>query len=98
MINTCGPHPITDGLGDIAVIDERYSYLSTEPDITVLGQHDHDHLRHPTVWARETGAGRVVDDGLGREHPLVRRAPGPCRADPGRSVSWRVESRRRYAT
>ena len=96
MINICGPHPITDGLGDIAVIDERYSYLSTEPDIIVLGQHDHDHLRHPIVWARDTGAGRVVYDGLGHD---TRSYDSPGHVELIRhSVSWLLESSRRYVT
>ena len=86
MINTCGPHPITDGLGDIVVTDERYSYLYTEPDITVLGRHVHHHLWHPMVWARETGAGRVVYDGLGHDSRSYD-SPGHIELI-RRSVSW----------
>ena len=94
MINTCGPHPITEGLGDISVTDERYSYLSTEPDITVLGQHAHDHLWHPVVWARDTGAGRVVYDGLGHDTRSYD-SPGHVGADPAQRVlAARVLTRR----
>jgi type 1 glutamine amidotransferase len=86
MISTCGPHPITDGLDDIAVIDERYSYLYAEPDITVLGRHNHDHLWHPIAWARDTGAGRVVYDGLGHD---TRSYDSPGHIELiRRSVSW----------
>jgi type 1 glutamine amidotransferase len=86
MINTCGPHPITVGIGDIAVIDERYSYLYTEPDTTVLGRHVHDHLWHPIVWARDTGAGRVVYSGLGHD---ARSYDSPGHIELiRRSVSW----------
>jgi type 1 glutamine amidotransferase len=86
MINTCGPHPITDGLGDIAVTDERYSYLYAEPDITALGRHLYDHLWHPIVWARDTGAGRVVYDGLGHD---TRSYDSPGHVELiRRSVSW----------
>jgi uncharacterized protein len=60
-------HPITAGLADFAVIDERYSYLETEPDITVLYEHDHDGIRHPLVWTRQSDQHRVVYDGLGHD-------------------------------
>jgi uncharacterized protein len=60
-------HPITRGLADFAIFDERYSYLETQPDITVLCEHSHNGLRHPVVWARETDRYRVVYDGLGHD-------------------------------
>jgi type 1 glutamine amidotransferase len=68
------------------VIDERYSFLSTEPDITVLGRHVHDQLSHPIVWARDTGAGRVVYDGLGHD-TRSHDSPGHVELI-RRSVSW----------
>ena len=58
-------HPITSGLTDFAIFDERYSYLETQPDITVLCEHSYDGIRHPLVWARETDLYRVAYDGLG---------------------------------
>jgi type 1 glutamine amidotransferase len=60
-------HPITSGLTDFVIFDERYSYLETQPDITVLGEHSHNGLRHPLVWARETDRYRVAYDGLGHD-------------------------------
>lgn len=60
-------HPITAGLGDIEVFDERYSYLETEPGNIVLATHLHDDIEHPMVWAREAGNGRVVYDALGHD-------------------------------
>jgi type 1 glutamine amidotransferase len=60
-------HPITASLADLVVIDERYSYLETEPDITVLYEHDHAGLRHPLVWTRQNDQARVVYDGLGHD-------------------------------
>lgn len=86
MINTCGPHPITDGLGDITVTDERYSYLYTESDVTLLGRHIHDHRWHPIIWARDTGGGRVVYDGLGHD---TRSYDSPGHVELiRRSVTW----------
>jgi type 1 glutamine amidotransferase len=64
---TAVDHPITSGLTDFVIFDERYSYLETQPDITVLCEHSHDALQHPLVWARETDRYRVVYDGLGHD-------------------------------
>jgi uncharacterized protein len=60
-------HPVTAGLADFAVNDERYSYLRTNPDITVLCEHTFDAIRHPVVWSRETETSRVIYDGLGHD-------------------------------
>jgi uncharacterized protein len=62
-----GAHPIVDGLADFTVFDERYSYLHTNPDITVLCEHYTDQQVHPIIWARQSAMGRVVYDGLGHD-------------------------------
>jgi type 1 glutamine amidotransferase len=62
-----GAHPIVTGLADFTVFDERYCNLHTNPDITVLCEHDTDGRLHPIVWARESGLARVVYDGLGHD-------------------------------
>jgi uncharacterized protein len=64
---TASDHPITKGLTDFAIFDERYSYLETQPDITVLCEHSHNGLRHPLVWSRQTEQYRVAYDGLGHD-------------------------------
>ena len=60
-------HPIVRGLTDFTVFDERYSYLHTNPDITVMCEQLTDGRLHPIVWVRESGLGRVVYDGLGHD-------------------------------
>jgi uncharacterized protein len=60
-------HPIVRDLADFTVFDERYSYLHTNPDITVLCVHQTEGQLHPIVWARESGLARVVYDGLGHD-------------------------------
>lgn len=67
IIVRTGAHPIVHGLGDFTVFDERYSYLHTNPDTTVLCEHSTDGRMHPIVWARESGPARVVYDGLGHD-------------------------------
>jgi len=80
---TPAAHPITQGLDDFRIFDERYSYLETRRDITVLCEHTHEGLHHPLVWSRQTARSRVVYDGLGHDTrsydcqahvDLVRRA------------------------
>jgi type 1 glutamine amidotransferase len=65
-------HPIVAGLDDFTVFDERSSYLHTNPDITVVGEHLTDGRLHPIVWARESGPARVVYNGLGHDTRSTR--------------------------
>ncbi|HET9650098.1 MAG TPA: ThuA domain-containing protein [Microlunatus sp.] len=67
IARTASVHPISAKLTDFVVHDERYSYLHTEPDVTVLFDHEHDGRRHPVVWAKDDGAARVVYDALGHD-------------------------------
>jgi type 1 glutamine amidotransferase len=80
---TPADHPITKGLTDFVIFDERYSYLEIQPDVTVLCEHTYDGLRHPLVWTRQADRSRVVYDGLGHDSAsydcqahveLIRRA------------------------
>lgn len=59
-------HPVTDGLSDFALDDERYAYQRVAPDVRVLVDHEHDGIRHPLVWVHDRpGGGTTVYDGLG---------------------------------
>jgi uncharacterized protein len=62
-----GAHPIVRGVANFTVFDERYSYLHTNPDITVMCEQSTDGRFHPIVWARESGIARAVYDGLGHD-------------------------------
>jgi type 1 glutamine amidotransferase len=62
-------HPVTAGIDDFTVHDERYSYLRVSPDSTVLADQEHDGLRHPVLWARENGAARLLYTALGHDAP-----------------------------
>ena len=88
---TGADHPVTAGLDDFPIVDERYSHLETQPDVTVLYEHRFHGLTHPLVWARTAGRGRVVYDALGHE---VRSydAPGHL-ALLARSVEWLTADR-----
>jgi type 1 glutamine amidotransferase len=65
-VNTA-THPIISDLTSIAVFDEMYSYLETEPGNTILATHTYEDIVHPVAWARETGPGRVVYNALGHD-------------------------------
>lgn len=60
-------HPVTDGLDDFTLSDERYSHLRVSDDIAVLATHEHDGRDHPMIWAHERDGARVVYDGLGHD-------------------------------
>lgn len=61
--------PVTAGLDDFEVIDERYSDLSFAPGNVVIASQFDGALEHPLVWARSYGsaAARVVCDTLGHD-------------------------------
>ena len=40
------------------IIDERYAYLRTAPDIVPLAAHEHEGELHPLLWARQHRCGR----------------------------------------
>lgn len=60
-------HPVTRGVNDFSLTDERYSYLRIAADVDILAAHEHDGLQHPLVWAAEREGARVVYAGLGHD-------------------------------
>lgn len=58
-------HPIAEGLGDIELYDERYTYLEPAAVLDPYLTHVHDGAVHPLAWAREPHGTRVVYDALG---------------------------------
>jgi type 1 glutamine amidotransferase len=76
-------HPITAGLADFSLVDERYTGLAVDPDVVGLVSHRHAGVAHPLLWAREYGRSRIVYDALGHDtrsydsqvhRELIRRA------------------------
>ena len=86
-----GAHPVAGDGDDFEVLDERYSYLEVRDDVTVIGDHVHDDVVHPMIWAREHGAGRVVYDGLG--HDTRSYDSADHRALLERALDWLVGDR-----
>jgi hypothetical protein len=79
-------HPLTRGLTDLTLHDERYSYLEVHESATVLLQHEFEGRTHPLVWAIEADGSRAVYDALGHD---VRAYASVERVDLlRREVSW----------
>lgn len=60
-------HPITAGLADFEVEDERYTDLRVLPDVVALASHEHEGREHLLIWARSYGNARIVYDALGHD-------------------------------
>jgi uncharacterized protein len=76
-------HPITAGLADFSLIDERYTGLSVDPRVVPLASHHHAGETFPLLWTQEYGRSRIVYDALGHDtrsyespthRELIRRA------------------------
>jgi hypothetical protein len=80
------PHPITEGLADFTLDDERYTFLDVEPGLVPLLAHEHGGALHPLLWARQVGAARVVADALGHDAASYRGAEH--REVLGRAMAW----------
>jgi hypothetical protein len=67
IITYPGRHPICATVTDFDIVDERYAYLRTAPDIVPLAAHEHEGELQPVLWARVLGRSRVVTDVLGHD-------------------------------
>jgi uncharacterized protein len=65
-------HPITRGIPDFSLDDERYTELRLSADIHVLAAHRHDGRRHPLIWTHRYDTARVVYDALGHDEASYR--------------------------
>lgn len=68
-------HPITAGVPNFFVWDERYTNLRHRPDITVLAEHEHEGRRHPLLWTYENPSGLAVYDALGHQRSSFESKP-----------------------
>lgn len=59
--------PITAGIRDFELHDERYSKLRISPRSQQLAWHEFEGSRHPVLWAHRHGDARVVYDALGHD-------------------------------
>lgn len=61
-------HPVVAGVaGEFDVVDEIYGRMDVASDVEPLAWGDAGDGRHPVLWARERGGGRVVYDALGHD-------------------------------
>jgi type 1 glutamine amidotransferase len=67
IITYPGRHPVCAPVADFGIVDERYTYLRTAPDVVPLAAHEYEGEVHPLLWARVLGRSRVVTDALGHD-------------------------------
>lgn len=60
-------HPLTEGLADIPVDDERYTLLAPEDGVVVTTTQLEAGIEHPTSWVNTAGGVRTVYDSLGHD-------------------------------
>ena len=58
---------MVEGTGDFDLLDERYSYLQTAPEIRIHATHTHEDLEHPVMWSLDRRPGRTFYDALGHD-------------------------------
>lgn len=67
-------HPITAGLGELAIADERYTQLWVDAGSRVFLEHDEAGERHPLAWTHTWGRSPIVADALGHNAGSYRAA------------------------
>jgi type 1 glutamine amidotransferase len=60
-------HPLTVGLDQLAITDERYTRLWLDKTSRVFLRHEEDGQRHPLGWTRSWGRSPIVVDALGHD-------------------------------
>jgi type 1 glutamine amidotransferase len=77
---------LTAGIEDFDIVDESYADLRLGAGSRMLASHVLDGVRHPLVWLRQSGAGRIAVDLLG--HDAASFAPREHRELLGRVARW----------
>ncbi len=84
--------PLVCDVDPFEVVDEVYGDLDLQPDVTGLLHAAHPDSpadKHPVLWSREHGRGRVVYDALGH-HPPSYDVPAH-RAILQRAIHWLID-------
>jgi len=78
--------PLVNGITGFDIVDESYADLRLGQGLRVVAEHELDGVRHPLVWLRQAGRGRVVVDLLG--HDAVSFDAAEHRDLLGRAARW----------
>ena len=69
-------HPVVAGVTpEFDVVDEIYGHMDLASDVEPLAWGTAGDGRHPVLWAREAGGGRIVYDALGHDERSFAVAP-----------------------
>jgi hypothetical protein len=60
-------HPLTAGLDQLSILDERYTRLWVDGASEVFLEHEEEGKRHALGWTRTWGASLIVADALGHD-------------------------------
>ena len=66
-VRIAADHPVTSGIGDFTIVDERYTDLTVAPGSTVLAVSPDDTGDQPVMWCTDHSGGRVLVDSLGHD-------------------------------
>jgi hypothetical protein len=65
-------HPVSAGLGELEIIDERYTKLWVDDSASVFLQHEEEGSLHSLAWTRTWGASPIIADALGHDAGAYR--------------------------
>ena len=65
-------HSLTDGLDELAIVDERYTQMWVGDGSEVFLEHEEGGRRQPLAWTRVWGGSPIVADGLGHDAAAYR--------------------------
>lgn len=82
-------HPLTAGLDELPIRDERYTRLRVDEGSAVFLEHEEEGERHALGWTRTWGASRLVADALG--HDAASYEAAGRRVLLARELDWLLE-------
>ena len=65
-------HPVSAGLGELEIVDERYTQLWVDDPASVFLRHEEEGRLHPLGWTRSWGASPILADALGHDADAYR--------------------------
>jgi hypothetical protein len=89
-VEVSGDDDIAHEIEDFDIVDESYADLRLGAGSRMLASHVLDGVRHPLVWLRQAGAGRIAVDLLG--HDAASFAAREHRELLGRAARWAAAS------
>ena len=84
-------HPVSAGLGELKIIDERYTKLWVDDPASVFLQHEEEGSLHSLAWTRTWGGSPIIADALGHDAGAYRTAARTALLQ--RELDWLARTR-----